>query len=305
MLPPLRRIHLVLWSTLCLVQAPDLLHAQSSPYSDTLLTKARALVAAIPGQLPLKLCYFPFGEFIAPLSFAVEGAAQTPATGVYAVFEIRYATRWLMVDAGVDREVETDTSVHLDPDRYRLLQTALRGANLILLTHEHHDHVAGAIRTPTPNQVIPKTVLTRQQFETLVERPNSPLIRLQPADSSRFLILDYTDVYPVAPGVVLIKAPGHTPGSQIVYVRLASGQEVLLVGDIAWMMAGIHERRQKPSSISRELGENRALLQQQLDWLSGIAVRQHIVLANAHDAAWLDSLVKRGVLRAGLDLATH
>jgi glyoxylase-like metal-dependent hydrolase (beta-lactamase superfamily II) len=33
-----------------------------------------------------------------------------------------------------------------------------------------------------------------------------------------FKPLDYTGYSAVAPGVVLIKAPGHTPGSQIIYV---------------------------------------------------------------------------------------
>jgi hypothetical protein len=58
-------------------------------------------------------------------------------------------------------------------------------------------------------------------------------------------------------------------------------------------------------SISRELGENRDVLQQQLDWLSEVSTRQHIVLVNAHDAAWLESLVEQGVLKAGLDLTAH
>jgi glyoxylase-like metal-dependent hydrolase (beta-lactamase superfamily II) len=39
-----------------------------------------------------------------------------------------------------------------------------------------------------------------------------------------------TGVIQFAPGVVLIKAAGHTPGSQMVHVRLASGKEVMLVG---------------------------------------------------------------------------
>jgi hypothetical protein len=91
----------------------------------------------------------------------------------------------------------------------------------------------------------------------------------------------------------------------MVYVRLASGQEVLLVGDIAWFMAGIERRLQKPQAISREMGEDRTALQNQLDWLSGLTKRQNIVLANCHDAAWLRSLVRRGVLKDDLDLGSH
>lgn len=281
------------------------LYAQASPYTDTLLGAARALAHAVPGDLPLSLGYYPFGNLTAPLDAAVEGATDTQVAGVYAVFQIRYSHGWIMVDAGVDREVESDTTVHLDPERYNQVQAALRGANLILVTHEHHDHVAGAIRTNTPDRVIPKTLLTRQQLQTLLTEPNSPKIRLTPAEAVRYLVIDYTTLYPVAPGVVLLKAPGHTPGSQMVYVHLASNQEVLLVGDISWMMAGIRDGRQKPAAISHDLGEDREALQQQLDWLSGLGERQHIALANCHDAAWLQSLVQQGILKEGLDLRTR
>jgi glyoxylase-like metal-dependent hydrolase (beta-lactamase superfamily II) len=281
------------------------LHAQQSPYTDALLDAARALAHTVPGDLPRTLRYYAFGNLTAPLNAFLEGATDTLVAGVYAVFQIKYANGWIMVDAGVDREVETDTTVHLDPERYNQVQAALRGANLILVTHEHHDHVAGAIRTNAADQVIPKTLLTRQQLQTLLNQPNSPLIRLTPAEGARYLVIDYTILYPVAPGVVLLRAPGHTPGSQMVYVHLASDQEVLLVGDIAWMMAGIRDRRQKPAAISHQLGEDREALQQQLDWLSGLGERQHIVLANCHDAAWLKSLVQQGILKEGLDLGTR
>jgi glyoxylase-like metal-dependent hydrolase (beta-lactamase superfamily II) len=192
------------------------------------------------------------------------------------------------------------------------VQEALRGANLILVTHEHHGHVAGVIHTPARDIIASKTMLTRAQVNTLL-RPsrgnaplgNSPLVRLTPADAARYLVFDYEQVYPVAPGVVLLKAPGHTPGSQMVYVRLASGQEVLLVGDIAWFMAGIERRLQKPRAISSEMGEDRTALQNQLDWLSGLSRRKEVVLVNCHDAAWLRSLVSRGVLGDGLDVRSQ
>ena len=51
--------------------------------------------------------------------------------------------------------------------------------------------------------------------------------------------------------------------------------------------------------------EDRAALQEQLDWLSGLTQRQHIVLVNSHDAAWLGSLVSRGLLKDDLDLGVH
>jgi glyoxylase-like metal-dependent hydrolase (beta-lactamase superfamily II) len=283
--------------------------ARIPTFTDTVLARVRAAAQAVPGDLPHSLRYLEFASFKTPLSGAVEGAENTVVEGVYTVFQVRYPHGWIMVDAGVDREVETDTSVTIDQGRYQRAQEALRGANLILVTHEHHDHVAGVIHTPARDIIAPKTILTRAQVHTLL-RPlpgktpigSSPLIHLTPRDAARYLVIDYDQLYPVAPGVVLLRAAGHTPGSQMVYVRLASGQEVLLVGDIAWFMAGIERRLQKPQAVSREMGEDRTALQNQLDWLFDLTKRQGIVLVNCHDTAWLRSLVRRAVLKDGLDL---
>lgn len=286
--------------------------AQAPAYTDALLDKVRAAARAVPGDLPRSLHVLTFAEFKTPLSGAVEGAGDEVVDGAYTAFQVRYPRGWIMVDAGVDREVETDTTVTIHEDRYQRVQEALRGASLIVVTHEHHDHVAGVIHTPARDLIAPKTVLTRAQVQTLRAigtqagpLGSSPLIHLTAADAARYLVLDYEQLYPLAPGVVLIKAPGHTPGSQMVYVRLASGREISLVGDIAWFMAGIERRLQKPAGVSREMGEDRAALQQQLDWLSGLTQRQHVVLVNSHDAAWLGSLVSRGILMDDLDLGVH
>jgi glyoxylase-like metal-dependent hydrolase (beta-lactamase superfamily II) len=294
------------------LSAPDRTAAQAPAFTDALLDKARAAARAVPGDLPQSLRVLTFAEFKTPLSGAVDGAGDELVDGVYTAFQVRYSHGWIMVDAGVDREVETDTSVTIHEDRYQRVQEALRGANLVLVTHEHHDHVAGVIHTPARDLIAPKTLLTHAQVQTLRTRGtgktplgSSPLIHLTLADAARYLVIDYEQLYPVAPGLVLLKAPGHTPGSQMVYVRLDSGEEILLVGDIAWFMAGIERRLQKPAAVSREMGEDRPALQEQINWLSGLTKRQHIVLVNSHDAAWLGSLVSQGILKDDLDLGVH
>jgi hypothetical protein len=70
-------------------------------------------------------------------------------------------------------------------------------------------------------------------------------------------------------------------------------------------MAGVERRLQKPKGISRQMGEDRAALQAQLDWLSGLTERQHVTLVNGHDEAWLNSLVLQGALKEGLDLRSR
>jgi glyoxylase-like metal-dependent hydrolase (beta-lactamase superfamily II) len=54
----------------------------------------------------------------------------------------------------------------------------------------------------------------------------------------------------IVPRVVLIKAPGHTPGSQMVYVKRADGQEILFLGDVAWQMRNIEEVRERARLVT-------------------------------------------------------
>ncbi len=72
-------------------------------------------------------------------------------------------------------------------------------------------------------------------LDCLMNTPHRPHLQAHAggdrASSSCSIIRDY---YPVAPGVVLIRAPGHSTDSQMVYVRLQSGREILHSVDAAW-----------------------------------------------------------------------
>jgi glyoxylase-like metal-dependent hydrolase (beta-lactamase superfamily II) len=124
-----------------------------------------------------------------------------------------------------------------------------------------------------------------------------------PRDSAAaFPVLSYELLYPLAPGVVLIKAPGHTAGSQYVYVQLASGKEVLLLADLAWQHEGLETDRQRPEATSRSLAEDREALQPQLEWARKIWQGGAVAIVLSHDSRLLDSLVTAGVLVNDFDL---
>jgi len=241
-----------------------------------------------------------------PLSAVIDGGGNERFRGTYSVYQIRFEDGWIMVDAGID----TDTIAARGPskagattipeEKYELIQRALVGARSIVVTHEHDDHVAGVIRSSARDVIAPKTLLTRAQIQTLIEHPNNPAIRLEESWSNKYCIFDYDLLYPLAPGVVLIKAPGHTPGSQMVYVHLASGKEILLIGDITWAMAGIEQRRQKTEGASKALGEDRAAIQTEIEWLHNVMRKLNLV--NCHDDDAIAAKIREGVLEDGLDL---
>jgi glyoxylase-like metal-dependent hydrolase (beta-lactamase superfamily II) len=236
----------------------------------------------------------------------MDGGGNEHYRGTFSVYQIRFEDGWIMVDAGIN----TDTiagrgsspggNAKIPEEKYDLIQRALVGARSIVITHEHDDHAAGVIRSSARDVIAPKTLLTRAQIQTLLEHPNNPAIRLEASRSKDYCIFDYDLLYPLAPGVVLIKAPGHTPGSQMVYIHLVSGKEVLLIGDVTWAMAGIEQQRQKAEEVSKALGEDRVAIQTEIEWLHNVT--QKLSLVNGHDDASITARVREGVLEDGLDL---
>src|SRR5581483_5050041 len=142
-------------------------------------------------------------------------------------------------------------------------------------------------------------LLTSAQRQSWLEPPARAFFAMSTDSLSRFRALDYDLVYALAPGVVLIKAPGHSPGSQFVYVKLADDREVLLIGDLVWMMPGLTTNRQKPQAASDDLKEDRAALQQEMDWVRSIMSGGAIAVTCSHDRGQLDALVAEGILHVG------
>jgi glyoxylase-like metal-dependent hydrolase (beta-lactamase superfamily II) len=155
------------------------------------------------------------------------------------------------------------------------------------------------IHTPLADELASKTILTRDQVRTLMTNPQMPEIRLTPEASTRYNVVDYQKYLPFGPGVVLIKAPGHTPGSQMIYVQLDSGREYLLIGDTAWHMDGVRNVLGKDAPWIQE-DEN--ALTAQLSWLNGLSrTEKNLFIIASHDDEQRVDLIKRGILGNNLE----
>ncbi len=234
--------HLALLATLAAAGTERVGAQNANPYAEGLLQDVRALGKAVPGELPTSIGYLSVQDDSTPESDAVAGAPHVKVYEVTPAFQIRFPHGWVMVDATYDKQAAGNSGTFF-LDRYEQIVAALRGARLIVITHEHGDHVGTLTQPAVERDVAFKTMLTKQQVQTLLDHPR-PSAELDAASARRFLVIDYQRALPIAPGVVLIRAPGHTPGSQMVYVKLASGREVVLVGDVVWHNAGIETGRQ-------------------------------------------------------------
>jgi glyoxylase-like metal-dependent hydrolase (beta-lactamase superfamily II) len=219
-------------------------------------------------------------------------------------FQVVYPDSYVMVDAGMDLQVHKffgrGVEEPYDAAAAAQVERAVRGARLIVVTHEHGDHVAGVIRSPAAAELAPKTILTATQVEVLRTKPQMPEIQLSEDLAKRFVVVDYERYLPLAPGMALVKSAGHTPGSQMVYVALASGREYLLIGDATWHMDGVRLMKGKDAPWVTE--DQNAVLDQ-LRWLNQLSrTDPRLVIVASHDEEQHAELVKGGLLSNRLEV---
>jgi hypothetical protein len=207
-----------------------------------------------------------------------------------------------MLDAGMDRAVhaffEKQRPQPFSEEDATRVAAAVAGANLIVITHEHGDHVAGVIRNNT-NDIPGKTILTVAQADALMNNPQMPEIKLDTAKLDEYMIVDFESILPVAPGVVLIKAPGHTQGEIMIYAKLQNGREYIFTGDVSWCFKGVAENKQKPASERKRVGEEEGLVAQQLNWLHERLTRDSIIMLVSHDDIMIPQYAARGLIQNG------
>jgi glyoxylase-like metal-dependent hydrolase (beta-lactamase superfamily II) len=267
------------------------------------IAAVRRTAALIPGARPTRVNFLKFAESRRTKNFSVKDAPATPSVQARTAFQVMYPDSYLMVDAGMDQAVHNffgrGTPEPYDAAAAAQVARAVEGARMIVVTHEHGDHVAGVIRTPQAAQLAPKTILTRTQVETLTTKPQMPEIRLTAEQARRFIVVDYDAYLPIAPGIVLIKAAGHTPGSQMVYVALQSGREYLLIGDATWHMDGVRLVKGKDAPWVTE--DQEAVLAQ-LRWLNGLSrTDPNLVIVASHDDDQHAELVQKQLLANRLE----
>jgi glyoxylase-like metal-dependent hydrolase (beta-lactamase superfamily II) len=94
---------------------------------------------------------------------------------------------------------------------------------------------------------------------------------------------------------VLIKAPGHTPGSQIVFVQTANGNEYLFLGDVAWHWRNVELVRERPRFVAMIAQMDRDALFWQLQELKRLSSAEpNIRLIPGHDGPPVAALIKEG-----------
>jgi len=265
------------------------------------LESLRTLAASLPGPGPREIRSVLVAEVALPRGVVFAGEPFEPLPQVHQVFQLAWEDRSLLVDTGFPPEAFEqvsalgDGSERYHEDGWRAVEGALAKAEQIFVTHEHFDHLAGAARLAPDGAE--RLRLNAAQLANGAALDES---ELPEALRAKLVPLEPAPALAVAPGVVLVAAPGHTPGSQLVYVRRADGREVLFLGDVAWNADQIRNLHYRPRLVTLVLGEDRSQVLAQLRALHDLAAAHpDLVQIVSHDRRQRAELLADGVLTEG------
>ncbi len=264
------------------------------------LAAYRSLVVTdAPETLPTGVRVEFVGASEAP-SFATEaGAFGGQDVMTYTAFQLVGPSGNIVIDGAVDADTVTEMTNgegSFSEASYQRVLNATAQAEHVLITHEHLDHVMAVTRHPEPEAIAPRVRLTGPQLAGLPQHARGG--DLAPALAA-VRPLDFSTPQRIAPGVVAHAAPGHTPGTIVIYARTPE-REYLFVGDIVWVRSSIDNLRARPRFIRwliPEVDPDRPAVLRQVRALHDLAAEEpDLVILPAHDDAYLRRLIARGAL---------
>ena len=120
--------------------------------------------------------------------------------------------------------------------------------------------------------------------------------------------LRYDGLHMIAPGIVLIKAPGHTPGSQMVYVRLNNGREYIFMGDAASLAENVRRLAIRSRYVTSGRGapthDDRPQVAAETRRLHALqAANPQLILVPGHDGATFERFIAQGQMMRGFSVS--
>ncbi len=273
---------------------------------DVDLDYVRTLATSDESQLPTQLNSLIIAEAEIPDWIVVAGGAPHNFRISFTSFQLVYQDKTIIIECPFNKVLYDKFcrfkflgikgKVFYDQN-FDFMQKALLKASTILATHEHWDHIGGIAQSAHLKELMGKVVLTSEQkFGHTIKMANFPEEVL-----NEYIPLEYENYHLISPGIVLIKAPGHSCGSQMIFVKLNYGEEFLFVGDVAWNIINIKHLKNH-SRIGMLLRyENGRKLGHQLRWLFDTIwnnPKETIHIVTSHDLKQLKDYRDVGLIGA-------
>jgi glyoxylase-like metal-dependent hydrolase (beta-lactamase superfamily II) len=257
------------------------------------VAQLRQFATSGDGLLPVRLNALIVAEGTNAKTLVIAGGGFQNQRMVFPTFQVVYEDGMVVVDAvhTQAQHRQSFTGEPYDTAKYDAMQAAMRRSRTIIATHEHFDHIGGIANSPYFDEFNARVRLTAAQVTNARSLAGFP-----PALLARLTTFDYDGYYRLAPGMVLIKAPGHTPGGQMVYVRLQNGAEYLLVGDVVWNSESIDRLTGRPLLMNLSMNEDRAALGNEIRALYNLPRSEPIHLVVSHDGEQIEQYMRQGLL---------
>lgn len=266
----------------------------------------------IPAATPpagLKVSVLYTGHILSKAGFAYRGGdLGEERKSMMAPILVEHPQGTLMVDAGFGRNVDA----HMATAQWlvRMLSKYQKGVSAadqmtaagydmarlkgIVLTHAHWDHSSGAEDFPQVPLWVPPAEMAfikacgHQSALTCSFRNPYHVYEL---DGGPYLGFESShDVFGDG-SVVIVPAPGHTPGSVIVFVALAGGRRYAFTGDLSWTKEGIDLPAERPWLGQKAVAEDAALVRRSLVHVHQLQKAvPNLVVVPAHDEKTLRTL---------------
>jgi glyoxylase-like metal-dependent hydrolase (beta-lactamase superfamily II) len=257
----------------------------------------RKAAHSIEGDLPIEVRAEKVLVWEFPEAMLRSGGSWEKRDMTCFAYQLVFPKRTAIIDTAMDEQTaKSELPVkEYDKAAWWRSQRALNLAEFSVVTHEHFDHIGGLLENPAAWE---RAVVNTQQLQhpELVKPLKYPAV--QPRQ-----VVDYQGIKAVAPGVVLIRTPGHTPGSQMVYVQRSDGAELLFLGDVSWTAANVEQVRERPRAVTAMMSEDRKAVLQQLAALHALASSEpKLHLVPGHDGAVVEALAGQGLLKLGFQV---
>ncbi len=269
------------------------------------------VAAPIGGDLPpasppaaMSLSLLPTGSMESKAALAFRGGRfSEPREFTMGVILVRHPRGDLLFDAGFGRDVDahfkqlpalmqattqykkgTPAAAQLESQGYALKQLAG-----VVLSHAHWDHVSGLDSLPGVAVWVPEA---EQTFIADGSRMSALIRSFGALNYKRYEFgggpyLGFSRSHDVwgDGSIVLVPAPGHSPGSVIAFITLPSGTRYVLLGDLVWQMEGIELPAERPWIARQLIGEDSAAVRESIARVAALH-RQfpQLRMVPAHDA---------------------